>query len=135
MSSSVDRQKSKPPGTRRTVTGTLNSMATRRIRFFMVTGLTPDGRFIRAAVLDREEILFLSALYKIGSILGPRPILRASSNGTSSNSIASLRSSILRASYHIYKTIRLSLYLITSHPTITLLGFASEMIGAVIILF
>ena len=61
-SSSVDRQKMRPPGTRRMVTGTPNSAATRRIRFFMVVGRVPSGSGMRVAVVSGDWIFSLRAL-------------------------------------------------------------------------
>jgi hypothetical protein len=51
MSSSVERRKRRPLGTRRIVTGIFSSLATRRIRFFMMVGLVPSGSDKRVAVL------------------------------------------------------------------------------------
>jgi hypothetical protein len=54
ISSSVERQKSRPPGAFLIVNGILSSAAMRRRRFFIVVGLVPSGSVRRAAVLSSD---------------------------------------------------------------------------------
>jgi hypothetical protein len=60
-SSSVERQKMRPPGTLRMVTGIPSSAATRRIRFFMVVGLVPSGSGMRVAMVSSDWTFSLRA--------------------------------------------------------------------------
>ena len=59
ISSAVERQKMRPPGTLRIVTGTPSSAATRRMRFFIVVRLVPSGSDMRVAVLSRDWIFHI----------------------------------------------------------------------------